>query len=160
MIPNNIIGSIFLGSAIGAIQTPLLREYADTPMAKNYLANPSSSPPFLKKQLKGFGSPSAVIGIATGVVAGGIGVYGAMRGRIIRNDAINAGLIGYGSAALFGGILSGAFPTQAWQNAVAADPANPVVSAPRSVPKPSGKVIIKPAIPQQSVARVSSVPTF
>ncbi|MEM3861754.1 MAG: hypothetical protein QW203_04660 [Thermoplasmatales archaeon] len=157
MIPNNIIGSIFLGSAIGAIQTPLLREYADTPMAKNYLANPSStSPPFLKTQLKGFGSPSAVIGIATGVVAGGIGIYGAMRGRIIRSDAINAGLIGYGSAALFGGILSGAFPTQAWANAVAADPANPVVSAPR-VPKPSGKVIIKPAIPQQPVA---SVPTF
>ena len=48
------------GATIGAVQTALLRQYADKSMADNFLKNTSGTPPLLMKQLKGFGSLSAL----------------------------------------------------------------------------------------------------
>jgi len=163
MIPNKIIGSMFVGAAVGGSQTLLLRQYVDTPMATNYLStNPSSGStgPFLMKQLKGFGSPSAIAGIVAGGVATGIGVYGAMKGRgMLGNDTLNAGLISYGSSALFGGILSGAFPTQAWANAVAVDPSVPFKPAVPQNTQNKGVVIRPVSKPVVPVSVPVSAPT-
>lgn len=135
MIPKRIVLASATGSAIGAVQTPLLRQYADTPMANNFLKGTSGAP-FLMKPLGGFGSPSAIGGIAAGAVTLGVGLYGALKGRLVRSDTANAGLISYGSTSLFGGILSGAFPTSAWSNGVAKDPAIPLAAGQRIQIKP------------------------
>ncbi len=117
------------GATIGAIQTILLRQYADNSMANAFLKNTSGSPPLLMKQLKGFGSLSALAGIAGGIIGLAIGLGIMLKGMVTRSVTVGAALVGYGSAALFTGILSGVFPTTAWSAATAADPNNPVGAA-------------------------------
>lgn len=114
------------GGVIGGVQTMLLREYMDIPMATNYMSSKNAKPPFLKAQLKGFGSPSSVLGWGIGTPAAIIGGIGLFKGRGLSHPYVAAGLFEYGVSAAGTGILSGALPTAAWKNAVAADPANPV----------------------------------
>lgn len=115
-----------VGGLVGSIQTALLREYADNSMATGFLKNTSGTPPFLMKQLKGFGSPSAFIGIVAGAVALVVGLAGMLKRKIIHHDGLAAGLTGYGVTALTTGLISGALPTPQWQAATAADPNNPI----------------------------------
>lgn len=129
MISKKILGSSAGGMVLGVSQTALLREFVDKPMAKSYLAtNPTSTSPapFLMKQLKNFGSPSAVIGIASGAIATGIGTYGSLKGRPMDNNSANIGLTSYGISALTTGVYSGIFPTVEWSAGVATDPSNPI----------------------------------
>lgn len=114
------------GAVIGAVQTALLREFADNSMAQAFLKNTSGSPPLLMKQLKGFGSLSALAGIAGGIIGLVVGLGILMKGMMRGSATVGAVLVGYGSTALFTGILSGVYPTTAWQAATAADPNNPV----------------------------------
>ena len=117
------------GATIGAIQTVLLREYVDTSMANGFLKNTSGTPPLLMKQLKGFGSASALVGIAGGIIGLAVGLGILLKGMVSRSVTVGAALVGYGSTALFTGILSGVFPTTAWSSATLADPNNPVGAA-------------------------------
>ena len=136
MIPKRVVLATATGAAVGSIQTPLLRQYADTPMANSFLKGTTGAP-LLMKPLGGFGSPSALGGIAAGAVTLGVGIYGALRGKLVRNDSVNAGLISYGSTSLFGGVMSGAFPTAAWANGVAKDPAIPLSAGQKISIRPS-----------------------
>lgn len=115
-----------VGGLVGAVQTVLLRQFADIPMATAFLKNTAGSPPLLMKQLKGFGSPSALVGIIGGAVGLVIGLAGMLKGKIIRNRGGAAALTSYGVSALTTGLLSGAFPATAWTAGIAADPNNPV----------------------------------
>ena len=124
-----IAGAATAGAVVGSVQTALLREYADNAMAKAFLKNTSATPPLLMKQLQGFGSPSALAGIIGGGIALAVGLASVLKGMVTRSMSVGAALMGYGSTALFTGILSGAFPTTAWQAATAADPNNPVGAA-------------------------------
>ena len=124
-----IAGAATAGAVAGAVQTALLREFADNTMAKGFLKNTSATPPLLMKQLQGFGSPSALAGIIGGAVSLILGLASMLKSMVTRNMAIGAALVGYGSTALFTGVLSGAFPTTAWQAATSADPNNPVGAA-------------------------------
>ena len=128
------------GATIGAVQTALLRQYADKSMADNFLKNTSGTPPLLMKQLKGFGSLSALVGIAGGIIGLAVGLGIMLKGMVSRSVTLGAALLGYGSTALFTGILSGMFPTTAWSAATSADPNNPIgaVSVRRNNVAPSG----------------------
>ena len=117
------------GATIGAVQTILLRQYVDNSMANSFLKNTSGTPPLLMKQLKGFGSVSALVGIAGGIVGLALGLGILLKGMVSRSVTVGAALVGYGSTALFTGILSGVFPTTAWSSATLADPNNPVGAA-------------------------------
>ncbi|MCY0875892.1 MAG: hypothetical protein OWT28_06445 [Firmicutes bacterium] len=119
-------GATIGGSLLGAVQTILLRQYADIPMAKKFMSNTSSSAPFLMKQLKGFGSPSAVIGISAGAIASIIGIFALVKGKMLKNKSAAGAVAGYGILALSTGLLSGAFPTTEWGAALAVDPNNPI----------------------------------
>ena len=145
-VSKNIIGGASLGILVGTLQTTLLQQYADIPMGKAYLTaggSASNAPkPFLMGMLKNFGSPSAFIGIVTGVVATAFGAYSSMNPRYIRSDLVNSAILAYGVTALLGGILSGIFPKTSWYNAVGADPSNPVGYNPGY---PKAGVIIRPA---------------
>lgn len=123
---NKVAGGAILGGVIGAVQTSLLREYADDSMATAFLKNTSGTPPLLMKQLKGFGSPSALAGIIGGFVGLALGLFALIKGRIIRNAGVASGLAAYGATALTTGIISGALPTTPWSAATAADPNNPI----------------------------------
>lgn len=116
------------GGLIGAVQTVLLRQFADIPLATAFLKNTSGTPPVLMKQLKGFGSISALVGIIGGAVSLIVGLAGMLKGKILRNRTAAATLTGYGLTALTTGLLSGAFPATAWSAAIAVDPNNPVAS--------------------------------
>ena len=116
---NRVTISIIGGAAIGTAQTPLLRNYVDDKMAAAYVANPSGSKPWLLGQLKGFGSPSATLGLGLGGAAAAYSVYGMKKGQ--RPEYVY-GALSYGVPAIVGGALSGLFPTTQWQAAVAADP--------------------------------------
>lgn len=142
---------ILAGSALGTAQTFILREFVDTPMATSYNSGTTTSPPFLKTQLKGYGSPSSFIGIVDGIATLGLGMYGASTGKIIKNDAINFGLIGFGASALTGGILSGMYPTNAWTAAIAKDPSNPAFSISTSQRKPTIVPVNGSAAPNRMV---------
>jgi hypothetical protein len=124
-----VSGAATAGATIGAVQTVLLRQFADNSMATGFLKNTSGSPPLLMKQLKGFGSLSALVGIAGGIVGLVVGLSVMLKGMISRSVTLGAALLGYGSTALFTGILSGVFPTTAWQAATSADPNNPIGAA-------------------------------
>ena len=76
----------------------------------------------LMKQLKGFGSLSALVGIGAGVGGLAAGYFVGRRGRYM---GVSEALYAYGAASLGGGIVSGALPTSQWAAAVAADPARP-----------------------------------
>ncbi len=120
------IGLSAAGAVIGAVQTSLLRQFADIPMATAFMKNTSGTPPILMKQLKGFGSLSALAGIAGGIVGLAVGLAVVLKGAITRSMEVGAVLVGYGSTALFTGLLSGLYPTTAWTAAISVDPNNPV----------------------------------
>ena len=124
-----VAGAATVGATIGAVQTILLRQYGDISMANGFLKNTSGTPPLLMKQLKGFGSPSALAGIVGGIVGLALGLGIMLKGMVSRSVTVGAALVGYGSAALFTGILSGVFPTTAWSAATSADPNNPIGAA-------------------------------
>lgn len=115
-----------LGGLIGGVQTFVLREFVDIPMAKTFLKNTSGTPPLLMAQLAGFGSVSALSGIVAGGAALVIGLVGMLKGKVIKKTSVSAGLASYGAVALSTGVLSGAFPTAAWSSAVSVDPSNPI----------------------------------
>ena len=115
-----------VGGLIGGLQTALLREYADSPLATNFLKNTSGTPPVLMAQLKGFGSVSALAGIIGGTIGLIIGALGVFKRKVIRNMTFASAMFGYGLSALFTGVLSGALPTVQWGAATAADPNNPI----------------------------------
>ena len=123
-----VAGAATIGATIGAVQTILLRQYGDISMANGFLKNTSGTPPLLMKQLKGFGSPSALVGIFGGIVGLALGLGIMLKGMVSRSVTLGAALVGYGSTALFTGILSGVFPTTAWSAATSADPNNPIGS--------------------------------
>jgi hypothetical protein len=123
-----VAGAATVGATIGAVQTILLRQYGDISMANGFLKNTSGTPPLLMKQLKGFGSPSALAGIVGGIVGLALGLGIMLKGMVSRSVTLGAALVGYGSTALFTGILSGVFPTTAWSAATSADPNNPIGS--------------------------------
>lgn len=124
----NIAVGAAAGGLVGAVQTVLLRQFADIPMATAFLKNTSGSPPLLMKQLKGFGSVSALAGMIGGAVGLIIGLAGMLKGKIIRSRGGAAALTAYGLTALTSGLLSGAFPATAWSAGIAADPNNPVAA--------------------------------
>ena len=125
-----VVVGIVGGALAGGVQTPLLRQYADNPMAVKYLANPSGTPPVLMEQLKGFGSLSALAGIGLGI--GGL-AGGYLAGKHVRQEGVSEALYAYGATSLGGGIASGAFPTTQWAAATAADPPAPALPSPRSI---------------------------
>ena len=124
------VGAIALGSIAGVLQTAVLREYVDAPMAQAFLkakaSNSSTAPPFLMKQLGNFGSPSFLLGVGGGIVGGVLGAEGKLRGRLIKNEAVADGLLTYGVSAGTSGVASGIFPQSTWKAAVASDPNNPI----------------------------------
>lgn len=124
-----IAGAATAGAVVGAVQTALLRQFADIPMAESFLKNTSGTPPVLMKQLKGFGSISALAGIGAGLVGLAVGLAILLKGAVSRSVTLGAALVGYGSTALFTGLLSGLYPTAAWNAAIIADPNNPVGAA-------------------------------
>lgn len=130
MVQGKIIAAATIGSVAGPTQVFLLRELVDSPMALAYLkakaAGQSPTPPFLMGQLKGFGSPSVIISITTGAIAEILGVIGALRYKPFRSDAVNIGLMSYGTSVLSSAVLAGIFPQQNWSAAVAVDPGNPI----------------------------------
>jgi len=91
-----------LGAGIGALQTPLIREYVD----KKY-------PTWSIESLKGFGKPAALIGMGAGGASLLIGAVGAMKGKDGRQrlgDMPVAAAIDYGITAFVGGVMSGLYP--------------------------------------------------
>lgn len=131
------------GGLVGAVQTILLRQFADIPLATAFLKNTAGTPPVLMKQLKGFGSPSALAGIIGGAVGLVIGLAGMLKGKIVRNRGAAAALTSYGVVALTSGLMSGAFPATAWSAGIAADPNNPV-AAPSIVRGANNVQMIRP----------------
>ncbi len=132
-----VAGLTAAGAVVGAVQTSLLRQFADIPMAQAFLKNTSGTPPLLMSQLKGFGSLSALVGIIGGIAGLAIGLAIVLKGAISRSVELGAVLVGYGSTALFTGLLSGLYPSTAWSAAVSVDPNNPV-GAPSVRRVPSG----------------------
>ncbi|MGC8580587.1 MAG: hypothetical protein ACP5MB_11115 [bacterium] len=129
-----------LGSAVGPIQTFLLREFVDTPMANNFLSGQSTMSPVLIKPLKGFSTPSALAGIASGIIGLGLGLYAAKTGKIFRTFNEQLGVLTYGASSLASGVMSGIYPTTSVQNAIAKDPDNPIYTQ-----ASGGSVSIQPA---------------
>jgi|YelNatPaOPRAMG01_1025707.scaffolds.fasta_scaffold05413_14 hypothetical protein len=122
----SVASSAAAGGLVGAVQTILLRQYADIPMATSFLKNTSGTPPLLMKQMKGFGSASALAGIIGGAVGLVVGLAGMLKGKLLRSKIGASFAVSYGITALSTGLLSGAFPATAWSAATAADPSNPV----------------------------------
>lgn len=91
-----------IGAGIGALQTPLLREYVD----RKY---PTTNIP----ALKGFGYPGTLMGLITGGSALTIGAVGMTKGKDGRprlSDIYVEPAIDYGVVALVGSIMSGLYP--------------------------------------------------
>lgn len=91
-----------IGAGIGALQTPLLREYVD----RKY---PTTNIP----ALKGFGYPGTLIGLITGGSALTVGAVGMTKGKDGRprlQDMYVEPAIDYGVTALVGAAFSGLFP--------------------------------------------------
>lgn len=151
-----------LGSAMGPIQTFMLREYVDTPQANNFLNGKTTTKPLLVKQLKGFGTASALGGIIGGVVGLGLGLYAAKSGKILRTFNEQIAALTYGASALTSGIMSGIYPTAAMQNLIAQDPSNPIYTATSSrratIISPS-KPAIAPSKPVFAPSTSAVVPT-
>lgn len=91
-----------IGAGVGALQTPVIREFVD----RKY---PTTNIP----ALKGFGYPSALIGMiggGTGLAIGAVGLSKGKDGRQRLADIYVEPAIDYGITALISGILSGVFP--------------------------------------------------
>lgn len=123
---NRVTISIIAGASVGSVQTPLIRQFVDDPMATTYAGNPSGPKPWLIGQLKNFGSPSATLGMGIGGGALAYAVYGMYKAH--RPEYVY-GALTYGIPAFVGGLLSGLFPTTAWATAVKADPPLPGTAA-------------------------------
>lgn len=91
-----------IGAGVGALQTPVIREFVDR-------AYPTTNVAFLK----GFGTPSSLVGTVGGGLALAAGAIGSTKGkdgrqRLSENVVVPA--IDYGIVALIGGIFSGLYP--------------------------------------------------
>jgi hypothetical protein len=101
MVDRNAIIAQFGGTSIGAIQTPVIRQFVDAP-ATPWIAG-----------IGGFGQPSALISIISGAITMGAAIYGSTKkngGQQRLSDTAVLGLLGHGTAALETGVLSGLFP--------------------------------------------------
>lgn len=93
-------GAFTVGATLGTAQTPLLRKYIDEKYPGKRI-----------EALKGFGTPSALGGILSGILTAGVGILGAQgKGPVNGRSEIQAALIGHGIPALIGGIFSGIWP--------------------------------------------------
>jgi hypothetical protein len=94
----NTAGAV--GALVGALQTPLVREYVDR---KRPLLN--------VPQLKAFGTPSALAGIGLGGISTLVAALSLRKGakKLIKEENIPLAL-DYGVVALTTGVLSGLFP--------------------------------------------------
>lgn len=130
MIQGRIIAAETAGAILGPTNVFLMRELIDSPVALAYLkskaAGQNPSPPFLMKSLKGFGSPSVLIGIAEGALTEILGILGATRNTPFVSPAVNSALLTFGGSTLAAAIIGGIFPQQNWASAVAVDPGNPI----------------------------------
>jgi hypothetical protein len=106
--------------AAGVAQTFVLQKFVEP------------STPMLVPQLGGFGRTSAIVGIAAGVAALGVGLYSMKTGKIVRDPRVQYGLMAYGGASLAGGLVSGMAAT------MAASRAFPRTAAVRAVPVGAG----------------------
>ena len=91
-----------IGAGLGALQTPVLRQFVDK-------AYPTTNVAFLK----GFGTPSSLVGTVGGglaLAAGAIGTTKGKDGRPRLSDNVVVPAIDYGIVALIGGIFSGLYP--------------------------------------------------
>lgn len=96
MVSKNEMMAEIGGAAVGALQTPLLRQYLDPKY------------PALIPQLGKFGTPSAIAGIAGGGIALAAALYANAKRKL--TDIQISALETYGTVALVGGILSGFYP--------------------------------------------------
>ena len=99
---SKVLAAGAIGAGIGALQTPLFREFVD----KKY-------PTWAWTSLNGFGKPSALIGMGAGAAAlliGGVGATKGKDGRPRLSDMPVAAAIDYGIVSLIGGIFSGLYP--------------------------------------------------
>ena len=130
MIQGRIIAAETVGAVLGPTNILLMRELIDSPVALAYLkakaAGQTVSPPFLMQSLKGFGSPSVLIGIAEGAITEILGILGAMKNKPFISPAVNSALLTFGGSTLATAIIGGIFPQQNWASAVAVDPGNPI----------------------------------
>lgn len=99
MVSKNEMVAEIGGAAVGALQTPLLREYLDPKY------------PALIPQLGKFGTPSAVAGIVGGGIALAAALYANAKRKL--SDVQISALETYGTVALVGGVLSGLYPAVA-----------------------------------------------
>ena len=111
-----------IGAGLGALQTPLIREYLDPTY------------PAIIPQLGTFGSASALAGMVGGGAGLAIGVLGMTRGRDGRqrlSDIVVEPAIDYGITAFVGGLMSGLFPipTQSLQTATSYTYKPPLIAA-------------------------------
>jgi hypothetical protein len=97
-----VVAAGAIGAGVGALQTPILREYVD----RKY---PTTNIP----SLKGFGTPSALIGMIGGGLGLAVGAIGMSKGKDGRQrlaDVYVEPAIDYGVVALISGIFSGLYP--------------------------------------------------
>lgn len=99
MVAKNEMMAEIGGAAVGALQTPLLRQYLDPKY------------PALISQLGRFGTPSAVAGIALGGIALVAALYANAKRKL--SDVKISALETYGTVALVGGVLSAFYPAVA-----------------------------------------------
>lgn len=97
-----VVAAGAIGAGVGALQTPVIREFVD----RKY---PTTNIP----SLKGFGYPSALIGViggGLGLTVGAIGMSKGKDGRQRLADVYVEPAIDYGIVALVSGIFSGLYP--------------------------------------------------
>ena len=91
-----------VGLGLGTSQTFILREYVDKKREEPLIP-----------ELKGFGAASSLVGIITGATTFIPALIGITTGKGIKNRALQAVLLTYGSTTLIGGVLSGIVPVMA-----------------------------------------------
>ncbi len=96
MVSKNEMMAEIGGAAVGALQTPLLRQYLDPKY------------PAMIAQLGNFGTPSAVAGIVGGSIALAAALYANAKRKL--SDVKISALETYGTVALVSGVLSGFYP--------------------------------------------------
>ena len=158
MIQGRIIAAETTGAVLGTANVLLMRELIDSPVALAYLkakaAGQSPSPPFLMKSLKGFGSPSVLIGIAEGAITEILGILGATKNTPFVSPAVNSALLTFGGSTLAAAIIGGIFPQQNWASAVAVDPGNPLGAGSRIN---RGQMIVNSTPPTASEATAAAL---
>jgi len=114
-------------TAVGAIQTLALREYAD----KGVGPIPSTFP-VIGNMLGSFGRTSVVAGVGIGGAALALGLYAKQSGKFVTNDQMQNMLIAYGVGAFSTGLWSYFFPPKValmMQAPVAGQPATATAMA-------------------------------